>query len=95
LCQNIRYLTSLWEFNPHEATMIDILFVNPKEGGAFFERMPPLGLAYIAANLEKHGYSVRIVDFEVEEQTLTRWLELCHPRFLAISGASHTRISPG
>ncbi|MGB7054580.1 MAG: radical SAM protein [bacterium] len=72
--------------------MIDILFVNPKEAGAFFERMPPLGLAYIAANLEKNGYSVRIVDFEVEEQTLTHWLELYHPRVLGISGTSHTRF---
>jgi len=72
--------------------MIDILLANPKESGAFFERMPPLGLAYIAANLEKHGYSVRIVDFEVEEQTLTHWLDLYQPKFLGISGTSHTRF---
>jgi hypothetical protein len=59
--------------------MIDILLVNPRETGAFFERMPPLGLAYIAANLEKHDYSVRIVDFEVEERGLKHWLELYQP----------------
>lgn len=80
--------------NPSDDTMIDILLVNPKEAGAFFERIPPLGLAYIAANPGKNGYSVRIVDFEVEEQTLTHWLELYHPRALGISGASHTRVSP-
>jgi len=72
--------------------MIDVLLVNPKEEGAFFERMPPVGLAYIAANLETHGYSVRIVDFEVEKQPLRYWLGLHHPRYLGISGTSHTRF---
>ncbi len=72
--------------------MIDILLVNPKETGAFFERMPPLGLAYIAANLQKNGYAVKIVDFEVEDHTLTHWLQLFEPQFVGISGTSHTRF---
>jgi anaerobic magnesium-protoporphyrin IX monomethyl ester cyclase len=72
--------------------MIDVLLVNPKEEGAFFERMPPLGLAYIASNLEKHGYSVDIVDFEVEEKPLPYWLNKYEPRHLGISGTSHTRF---
>jgi len=72
--------------------MIDILLVNPKETGRFFEKMPPLGLAYIAANLEKHGYAVRIVDFEVEDKDLNYWLDKYQPRFLGISGTSHTRF---
>lgn len=71
--------------------MVDILLVNPREAGAFFERMPPLGLAYIAACLEKHGYSARIVDFEVEEKEMSHWLEIYQPKFLGISGTSHTR----
>jgi anaerobic magnesium-protoporphyrin IX monomethyl ester cyclase len=72
--------------------MIDILFVNPREVGAFFERMPPLGLAYIAAALELEDYSVKIVDFEVDEHSLTHWLEKYQPKFLGISGTSHTRF---
>lgn len=72
--------------------MIDVLLVNPQEEGAFFERMPPLGLAYIASNLEKHDYSVRIVDFEVEEKPLKYWLSLYRPKYLGISGTSHTRF---
>ncbi len=72
--------------------MIDVLLVNPREEGAFFEKMPPLGLAYIAATLEKHGYSVRIVDFEVEDGTLPVWLDEYQPRYLGISGTSHTRF---
>ena len=72
--------------------MIDILLVNPREAGAFFERMPPLGLGYIAAALENNGFSAKIVDFEVDEDTLTHWLDLYQPRFLGISGTSHTRF---
>lgn len=72
--------------------MIDILFVNPKETGGFFEMMPPLGLAYIAANLERHDHSVRIVDLEIEDKNLSYWLDKWQPRFLGISGTSHTRF---
>lgn len=72
--------------------MIDLLLVNPKEDRAFFERMPPMGLAYIAGRLEPCDYSVRIVDFEVEKKPLPYWLELYQPRFLGISGTSHTRF---
>lgn len=72
--------------------MIDILLINPREAGAFFERMPPLGLAYVAASLEKHGYSVKIVDFEIEEKALTYWLERYQPKYLGISGTTHTRF---
>ncbi|UCG92199.1 MAG: cobalamin-dependent protein [candidate division WOR-3 bacterium] len=72
--------------------MIDILLVNPKETGGFFEKMPPLGLAHIAVNLERHGFSVKIVDLEVEDQGLYYWLSLYQPRFVGISGTSHTRF---
>ena len=72
--------------------MIDIMLVNPKETGVFFERMPPRGLSYIAANLEKHNYSVKIIDFEVNNKGLGYWLGKLQPRFLGISGTSHTRF---
>lgn len=72
--------------------MIDVLLVNAREEGAFFERMPPLGLAYVAANLEAHDYAVKIVDFEVEKQPLRHWLNLYQPKYLGISGTSHTRF---
>lgn len=72
--------------------MVDILFVNPKETGGFFERMPPLGLASIAANLENFGFSVKIIDFEIEHRNLDYWLNLYHPQCLGISGTTHTRF---
>jgi anaerobic magnesium-protoporphyrin IX monomethyl ester cyclase len=72
--------------------MVDILFINPKEKARFFEKMPPLGLAYMAANLEKHGYSVKILDLEVADGALKSWLEEYKPRFVGISGTTHTRF---
>ena len=72
--------------------MIDVLLVNPREEGAFFERMPPLGLAHIAATLELNDYAVKIIDFEVDEHPLTYWLERYQPKVLGISGTSHTRF---
>ncbi|MGB3340561.1 MAG: radical SAM protein [bacterium] len=72
--------------------MVDILFINPKEKTHFFERMPPLGLAYMAANLEKHGYSAKILDLEVADDGLKPWLEQHKPKFVGISGTTHTRF---
>jgi anaerobic magnesium-protoporphyrin IX monomethyl ester cyclase len=72
--------------------MLDILFVNPGEKSRFFESMPPLGLAYMAANLKKHGYTVKIVDLEVEDDGLRPWLEKYEPRSIGISGTTHTRF---
>jgi anaerobic magnesium-protoporphyrin IX monomethyl ester cyclase len=72
--------------------MIDILLINPQEQGGFFERMPPLGLAHIASNLEKHNYSVNIVDLEVELKNIDYWLSTLQPRCVGISGTSHTRF---
>jgi anaerobic magnesium-protoporphyrin IX monomethyl ester cyclase len=72
--------------------MIDILLVNPQEKGGFFERMPPLGLAHIASNLEKYNYSVNIVDFEVEKENIDYWLNTLQPQCVGISGTSHTRF---
>jgi anaerobic magnesium-protoporphyrin IX monomethyl ester cyclase len=73
--------------------MIDVLLVNPKETGGFFERMPPLGLAYIAATLEQHEYNVRIVDLEIEEHDLDHWLKKYKPKYMGISGTTHTRFA--
>ncbi|MEO0205966.1 MAG: radical SAM protein [candidate division WOR-3 bacterium] len=72
--------------------MIDILLVNPAEKGGSFEKMPPLGLASLASFLEENGISVKIVDLEVEKKPLEHWLSLYQPKFLGISGTTHTRF---
>lgn len=56
--------------------MIDILLINLPTGEWYRDKlkdsnsMPPLGLLYIAAYLEKHGYTVKILDFAVEHLKL-------------------------
>ncbi len=72
--------------------MIDILLINPAEKSGFFEKMPPLGLASIAALLEENDFSTRIVDFEVEHKDLKHWLEVHEPKIVGISGTTHTRF---
>ena len=72
--------------------MVDILFINPREQAHFFERMPPLGLAYMGANLEKHGFTAKIIDREVIDRDLKPLLEEHKPRFVGISGTTHTRF---
>lgn len=72
--------------------MIDILLVNPGEKEGFFERVPPLGLASLAGFLEANDISVKIIDFEIERKPLEHWLSLYQPKFLGISGTTHTRF---
>jgi radical SAM superfamily enzyme YgiQ (UPF0313 family) len=72
--------------------MIDVLLVHPREQGGFFERMPPIGLAYIAASLEREDYATRILDLEIERAELEYFLHKWQPRVLGISGTTHTRF---
>ncbi len=71
--------------------MIDLLLVNPKERGTPFELIPPLGLAYIAAHARAGGFSVKLLDYEVEQQPLEKHLAELQPRVVGISGTTHTR----
>lgn len=74
--------------------MIDIVCINPKEysGAGFFGGMPPLGLAWIATTLEKHDYSVRIIDLEIENVEIKSLITDLQPKVVCISGSSHTRF---
>lgn len=72
--------------------MTDILLINPKEASGFFEKMPPRGLASIAAYLEANGFSVRIIDEEIEGGKIEDWLTESRPRVVGISGTTHTRF---
>lgn len=44
-----------------------VSLVQPAQVGAFSSDQPPLGLAYIAAVLERHGCEVRVIDANVEK----------------------------
>jgi len=48
--------------------MTDVLLVNPPHNYPI--KAPPLGLAYIAAVLEKYNHNVKILDLAVKEHDL-------------------------
>lgn len=68
-----------------------MLLVNPGEAGVPFERIPPLGLAYIAASVEAAGLSVRIADLDVQDVDFDELLTRHQPRVVGVSGTTHTR----
>ncbi len=49
---------------------MNILLVNPPSRAGYYRvgiKLPPLGLAYLAAVLQEHGHGVKIVDLAVED----------------------------
>ncbi len=76
--------------------IVDVLLVNPpyltkevygnlyKAAGIF----PPLGLAYVAANLEKYGYSVSIVDFESSWEKTFSAIRKYRPKVVGVTCTS-------
>jgi len=81
-------------------TNLDILFVNPPEKTLDFEGMkrenlPPLGLAILAAQMEKMGYAADIVDCVIEEMSFDDFVAFVgkrKPRVVGITGASMNRF---
>jgi len=74
---------------------MDVLLVNAstKEKSRHASLNPPLGLAYIAAVLLEHGYSVYAIDFNVggfNPRILQNIIEQEHPRIIGISAHTET-----
>lgn len=75
---------------------VDVLLVNPpyltkevygnlyKAAGIF----PPLGLAYVAANLEKYDYSVKIIDYESSWKKTFADIKKYRPKILGVTCTS-------
>lgn len=57
-----------------------------------FDRMPPLGMAWIAANLREAGFNVRLVDEQVESVDMVKLAEDLQPILVLIGGTSHSRF---
>ncbi|MBU0701371.1 B12-binding domain-containing radical SAM protein [bacterium] len=75
--------------------MSDVLCLNPRENKptvSAFGGMPPLGLCWIAAVLEKNGYLVNILDLDWDNTCLESVIEAEHPKMVCLSGTSHTRF---
>jgi len=56
------------------------------------DRTPPLGLLWLAAVLERDGYSVAVYDEQVAEEGLDDFLAATKPKLALLSGTSHGRF---
>gem|GEM_PF-5922625 len=56
------------------------------------DRTPPLGLLWIAAVLEREGYSVAVYDEQVAAESFDKFLAATRPRLALLSGTSHGRF---
>lgn len=76
---------------------VDLLLVNPPAEGIYgivqkaSSPQPPLGLAYVAAYVEKKGYTVRVLDCDAEKITVDgfrAYLEQFHPGCVGFSSTT-------
>lgn len=72
--------------------MDKILLINPLMADKLFPTMPPLGLASIAAVLEKEGYPVEILDLDCIEQDIEQKIRDSKSNMICISGTTPTRF---
>lgn len=74
---------------------MDIILIHPLNIKSHsFGITPPLGLSSIGCELEKSGFSVRILDLEIvpEDFDLYACLQTLSPKIVGISGTSHSRF---
>ncbi len=57
-----------------------------------FDRMPPLGMLWVAAVLREAGYPVRFLDEQVEDEDVGALAEELEPALTLIGGTSHSRF---
>ncbi len=73
---------------------MDILAIHPQEPErAVFEKMPPLGMLWIAGELRKAGYEVAFYDQQVDERTPEEIVRAARPRLVLIGGTTHSRFA--
>lgn len=76
--------------------MTDAIFIHPRlpeiKEPIYGAYMIPLGIAWIAAYLMKNNYSVKIIDYQVEDVDLCEFIEEEKPYLVGISGVTHTRF---
>ncbi|MFC1726650.1 B12-binding domain-containing radical SAM protein [candidate division KSB1 bacterium] len=70
---------------------IDVLLAYPSEKMMLHSSMMPLGLASIAAVLEREKYKVRIIDFNFYKGEFIKELQELNPSVVGIGGTTPTR----
>lgn len=76
---------------------MDVLLINPKNKYRelhVFPLMPPLGLSSIGCVLEENGFSVKILDLEIETDNfdVATYISSISPKVVGISGTSYSRF---
>lgn len=72
---------------------LDVLAIYPCAAEVkAFDAMPPLGLALIAAFIRENGYSVQIIDQQVDDSDVGTIIQKSKPSFILIGGTSHSRF---
>jgi anaerobic magnesium-protoporphyrin IX monomethyl ester cyclase len=76
---------------PHLHQEIDVLLTYPADPVRLFDSLVPLGIASIAAVLEAHDYSVKVLDFNYYRGDFRSDLERWRPKIVGIGGTTATR----
>lgn len=74
---------------------MDVLLVNPRNiESRNFGVTPPFGLASIGGELEKNGFSARVLDLDIfpEDFDLSAYIKKTSPKIVGISGTTHSRF---
>ncbi len=58
----------------------------------FFEKMPPLGMLWVAGTLKRAGYEVQFIDQQVDDRCPMTLAESMKPAITLIGGTSHSRF---
>jgi anaerobic magnesium-protoporphyrin IX monomethyl ester cyclase len=73
---------------------LEILAAYPQEPElAVFEKMPPLGMLWIAGELRKAGHGVMFYDQQVDERPLEAVVPGLRPRLVLVGGTTHSRFA--
>jgi len=75
------------ERSPGREARPDVLLANLSTGGRSYMVLPPLGMAYTAAALERRGYTVRIIDChaaDIDAPSLADQVRRMRPRIVAV-----------
>lgn len=73
---------------------MQILAVHPRESAlAVFEKMPPLGMLWIANVLRRAGYGLEFLDQQVDDRDPACLAETTRPHLALIGGTTHSRFA--
>ena len=76
------------------AMQLSILAVHPQDNGVtVHDRMPPLGMLWIAGHLRASGFDINFLDQQVDDRDLALLTEELKPDLVLIGGTTHSRFA--